>query len=84
MQDLTKAHNFLKGVDTVGQDRALQGLVLLPAGSSLIEKLKGLKQVACGALIAESEIREATLVQMGTEWEPCFIRNSQTIYKPLV
>ena len=39
VRDLTKVHNFSKGVDTVTQDGALQGLVLLPSGtcSSLIE-----------------------------------------------
>ena len=35
MQDLAKAHNFSKGA--VRQDGALQGLVLLPAGSTLIK-----------------------------------------------
>ena len=34
VRDLTKAHNFFEGIDTVKQDRALQGLVLY---SSLIE-----------------------------------------------
>ena len=37
VRDLTKVHNFLKELIQVKQDEALQGLVLLPAGSSLIE-----------------------------------------------
>ena len=37
MWDLNKAHNFSKEVDTVIKDRALWGLVLLPAGSTLTE-----------------------------------------------
>ena len=39
VRDLTKAHNFYrKGVDTVyRRDGALQGLVLLPSGSNLIQ-----------------------------------------------
>ena len=37
MQDLMKVHNFSRRVDTVRQDRPLQGLVLLPAGSSRIK-----------------------------------------------
>ena len=37
VQDLSKAHNFQKGVDTIRKDGASQGFVLLPSGSSLIK-----------------------------------------------
>ena len=73
-----KAHNFSIGVDQdhpVRQEGTLQSLVHLLVGWESDQELKRLKRLVRGALVVESDIREAVLVQTDLEWKPRFARN---------